>query len=607
MRVRTLLNRIASPHLRIPLRAFFMASFIAASFGAAGCSSCEKSREVPFGLNNEPAEAEHEGEGSGLEDESSESDPGAESSKKLESLKLEAGTDRVRIEGVDYRAPGSAIHLLLEMQGLAKDASAVILESDDARYRLKLLEKREKSLKAVEIASFERAEDCAFKDGALALPDPEHLTYSFTEECAFGEGAAAGFANLFPSPWLRKAIRIDAPREEGGASFSIALESADRDEDGHLDLLARIESEGLEPIELSWLNRPGGLMLVDLEPAQSLARLEEVGKSAIEPAAAASAARALLTLSSALCRESERPRLRVDELRGLPCGKDYSRVAEGLIVGELLLRGEIEAALSLARELRERGDEELNAILREAFKLLPAAAISLHQLPLPSALGADAWLRGVAFDEEGALLIGGVTPSRIVLDGDEPEVSQIPEAPFPSRDLLDRYGLVSIETACYGSRAGVRQLHIPLDELPPRTKMLSIDEGSGCDPGAPREEPWEIVGWAPQGLVFERGSLRRIVPLNVDAAPAGDPFDLGDEEPLPSPILGPRVSRDGETRLIVIPSAILIVREGRRSLVIRHEAWGDAPKIRAAAISPSGDRLAAVVGGELYFGKLSGH
>ena len=583
----------------------FAGTFSGSLFAISGCSSCDKSREVPFGLDKQPAEAEHE-----------EAEPEAAVFAPIESLTLDRGTDRLRFQELDYRVPGSAIHLALEFAGEQAgddaDAAAFILESDETHYRLKILKPRAGSLEASELARLERGEDCAFKAGKLSLPVRTHLLYSLTEECAFGEGSAGGIVDLLPSPRVRKAIRIDAPGAEAEASFAVALEGVDHDEDGYLDLIAMIEGAGLEPIRLSWLNRPGGFMLVDLEPKQSLERLEEMGKSAVEPAIAASAARSLLSLSSALCRESDAPRLIIDEHRGLPCGKNYARIAEGLIVGELLLRGEIDAALSLARELRERGDEELNGILRAAFKLLPASAITLRKLELPSPPNESAWLRGLAFGEDGSILVGGASPARVDLSGDEPSLSPLEEAPFPSRDLLDRFGLTSIENACYGSRLGVRALR-SADGEPLRTKLIPIDDGGGCAPGAAPVEPWEIVGWAPQGIVVERGSSRRIIPLNVEASPSGQPFDLGEDEPLPSPILGPRVSRDGETRLVVIPSAILILREGRNNLVIRHEAWitsGDAasepPEIRAAAISPDGDRVAAIVGGELYFGKLSG-
>lgn len=599
----------AQPLLSLVLRALFVAAcagaFGGSLLGISGCSNCEKSREVPFGLDKQPAEAEHE-----------EAEPEAAVFTPIESLTLDRGTDRLRFQELDYRVPGSAIHLALELgaeqAGDDADAAAFILESDETHYRLKMLKPRAGSLEASELARLERGEDCAFKAGKLSLPVRTHLLYSFTEECAFGEGSAGGIVDLIPSPRVRKAIRIDAPGAEGEASFAVGLEGVDHDEDGYLDLIALIEGAGLEPIRLSWLNRPGGFMLVDLEPKQSLERLEEMGKSAVEPAIAASAARSLLSLSSALCRESDAPRLIIDEHRGLPCGKNYARIAEGLIVGELLLRGEIDAALSLARELRERGDEELNGILGAAFKLLPASAITLRQLELPSPPNESAWLRGLAFGEDGSILVGGASPARVDLSGDEPSVSPIEEAPFPSRDLLDRFGLTSIENACYGSRLGVRALR-SADGEPLRTKLIPIDDGGGCAPGAAPVEPWEIVGWAPQGIVVERGSSRRIVPLDVEAAPSGQPFDLGEDEPLPSPILGPRVSRDGETRLVVIPSAILILREGRNNLVIRHEAWvtsddaaSEPPEIRAAAISPDGDRVAAIVGGELYFGKLSG-
>lgn len=569
-----------------------------------GCSSCNQSREVPFGLDKEAAEAKSVSATDERADEAAQEETVF---KALESLTLEPGTDRVRVAGDEYGAPaGSSIHLLLELNGGAEgNASAFILESDETHYRMKILERRDGTLRPSEFKSLDRAEDCAFKKGGLSLPAPNFVLYNLTEECAFGEGSAGGVANLIPSPRIRKAIRIAAPRNEDEKSFSLSLRGIDRDEDGYTDLTAELHAEGMEALTLNWLNRPGGFMLVDLEPKQTLERLEEIGRSAVEPSAAAHAARSLLRLSTALCRESEAPRLTIDEHRGLSCGKNYARVAEGLIVGELLLRGELDEALSLARDLRERGDEELNAILRDAFKLLPASAISLSRLPLPGSLDGDAWLRGLAFDEEGALLIGGSSPTKVDLSSEEPVIVPSDEAPYPARDLLDRYGLVSIETACYGSRVGVRALR--QDEgAPPRTKLIPIDDGSGCAPGAPKEEPWEVVGWAPQGVVVERGKLRRIVPLDVEAAPAGQPFDLGEEEPLPSPILGPRVSRDGEARLIAIPSALIVLRDGKPNLVLRHEAWGESPEIRAAALSPSGDRVAAVVGNDLYFGKLSG-
>ena len=44
-----------------------------------------------------------------------------------------------------------------------------------------------------------------------------------------------------------------------------------------------------------------------------------------------------------------------------------------------------------------------------------------------------------------------------------------------------------------------------------------------------------------------------MIPLSIDAEPSGEPFELGDDEPLPSPIVGPHVTRDGSTETTRAP------------------------------------------------------
>ena len=86
------------------------------------------------------------------------------------------------------------------------------------------------------------------------------------------------------------------------------------------------------------------------------------------------------------------------------------------------------------------------------------------------------------------------------------------------------------------------------------------------------------------------------------AKPAGRPVELDPRNPLPAPIRGARITRDG-ARYVIPHTEGVVVRDWRRGgagLWLRPADWDTVPgELRAVAISPDGKRIAVQKGNEI--------
>lgn len=564
----------------------------------SGCDGCNRPPEpVPFGKGrtDEP-------------DPQSEPETKAEFTPKRGTV-LDPGTRDLVVAGGRYTTPRGAIHLALrlDLDG-DEDEDALLVVSHETALTLVAVKNDRGVLSTSNVGSFQMQEGCLYHEGSIEQVAPDNVVLGLQAKCPFGDASATAMITLVPSPRIRKKLWLEAPSEGSEPPLQLVASSVDRDEDGHLDLVVAVLGELTPPVELVWLNRPGGFSLVDDEPKTTLEGLFETGRSAKEADLLLDSAARLRALSSALCREASSPRLRVDEAPGIPCGRDYVGLAETLRVAALLEARRFDEAIQLDRELRDRGDRAIVAELDRAWGAVRSARIPLKRIAdAPRDAALDEWTAGLGFDDEGGLILRGLLTQRFTFQGGEAKSEIILDRGLPITDLEGRFAVESVVRDC----ASVRARIIPLDPstgaprqggLRREVEIAPPDEE--CERGASAPRTWEVLGWTPQGLVARNGARRRVIPLSIDAEPSGEPFELGDDEPLPSPIVGPHVTRDGSTVLDSVPGAVLLLREGAAPAVLRDESWGDSPTIRTAAISPDGKRIAIVVDAGLYVGSL---
>jgi hypothetical protein len=565
----------------------------------AGCEGCNrKSETVPFGRDRAKT-PDDEGE-----------DPQASVSfVPRRGEQLEPGTRDLPVAGGRYTAPRGAIHMALHLDlDRDDDEDALLVVSHETTLSLVSVRNDRGVLSTETLGAFEMQEGCIFHEGTLEQVEPDNVILGVRARCPFGEASAGGMVTLLPSPRVRKKLWLDAPSDESQAALKLVFSGEDRDEDGHIDLVVAVLGEITPPVELLWLNRPGGFSLVDEEPKQTLENIYAAGRDAQSPDVVSSETRRLRALSAALCREAKMPRLRVDEAFGVPCGRDFVGLADALRVGALVAEGRFDAAIQLDRSVRDQADKEIVAALNEAWRSVRAARVPFTRIAdAPREGGIDEWTAGLGFDGDGALVRRGLLTQRFTFEGKKVESEIIVDRNLPVTDLEGRHAVESLVRDCASIRARI----VPLDRETgavqlggPRREVEIAPPDEHCERGATAPRTWEVLGWTPQGLVARYGARRRVVPLTVDAEPSGEPFDLGEDEPLPSPILGAHATPDGGVQIDSVPGALLIIREGRPPVAVRDEAWGDAPAIRSAALSSDGRQIAVVVNDGLFVGTL---
>jgi hypothetical protein len=564
-----------------------------------GCESCSRKNEtVPFGRDRASST-----------DPSDDERPPDSAFVPREGVRLDPGTRELTVAGGRYTTPRGAIHVALPLDfDRDDDEDALLIVSQESTLSLVVVKNDRGVLTTETLGTFEMPEGCLFDDGKLDQVEPEHVVFGARARCAFGEASAGGMVTLLPSPRVRKKIWLDAPTDESGTPLRLVFSGADRDEDGHLDLVVVALGEATPPVELVWLDRPGGFSLVDAEPRQTLEGIHAAGRDAKDPEVVRAEAMRLRAVSAALCREAKMPRLRVDDAYGVPCGRDYVGLADALRVGALVASSRFDEAIDLDRAVRDQAEKEIVRALDDAWRSVRPSRITFDRVTdAPKEAGMDEWTSGLGFDEDGALVKRGLLTQRFTFEGRRAQSEIVIDRNLPIVDPEGRYAVESVVRDCASVRARVVALDAETGAIRPggvRRELEIAPPGLSCERGDGAPRTWEVLGWTPQGLVARHGTRRRVVPLSVDAEPAGEPFELGEDEPLPSPIRGAHITRDGSVQLDSVPGAILVLREGSAPLVVRDDAWGSAPLVRSAALSGDGRRLAVVVNDGLYIGSL---
>lgn len=564
-------------------------------------SACDDDRRVPFGLEPrvETGGTTEDTQAPAFEGRSAGDLPHGQQRKVVAGAQLSSGPDLEL---------GSVLELDFDGD---QDLDALVVLRSDTAAELALATHDGETFSLETLSRVPVAEGCVAGAARVEMPAERAALARLAHRCAHGPAETVWALELGRRPRLRETIRA-LPPGEGDAPLAITTMVRDIDHDGREDLEAKIAIGAIEPVALAWLDRPGGFGLNREEPAATLRRLatEAESKLADAPEEAKAKAGQALEIHRALCREGGAPRIALGEAAGVQCDLGPLPLrAEAILAAALVRGGELLAALEAEGKLRGRpGYREASAaLLAPAWAAAPvptrlAARSVLSTEPLGGRAEA---LASLFFANERALIVRGPLTRRVSLE-DPPGVEVVLDPGPPIRDASGALAVLDVRRRCGSTVATIVRSSTashPVDAITgvaePTIATEPLRAGTRCRGVDPAEPPYDftVLGFAPQGLVAARLGAVRIVPLNVNAQPAGEPQELPTTTPLPAPIRGALATPDGA--VYVLPSRYGLLRIERstgRVTLLRAAEWSEPAPILAAAVAPSGRRAAALRG-----------
>jgi hypothetical protein len=585
----------------------------AALLSAALCVACEpEDHRVPFGLDREGHGADEDRREDTVEDEPFE----ARSASDLPRGRtyVEVAGARLSVASSSSAAEIGAV-LDVDFEGDGDRDALAVLRGDRA-LELVAATREERAYTVSSLSRFELPEGCTAGAARIDQVTERGVLARLGHTCATGASETTWAVELARRPRVREVIRV-LPGAEGAPPVAVAPAVRDIDGDGREDLEASVTVGAYAPVVLAWLDRPGGFSLNREEPAATIRRLVSEAGERIESAPDEATAKAdeALGLFAALCKESGAPRLSLGEAPGVQCAlgtvpleASAIRVAVQVRKGELLPALEAEGALR-----RTPGFETVaRGALASAWSSVAAPEGLTSRVVLESeALGGrSAALASLFFADDETLVVRGPLTRRVTLAADPAVEVTIDPGP-PIRDAQGVHAVLDVRRRCDVVRATIAAASAvshPVDAVTavsePVIASAPVVPGERCSGFVAVEPPYEftVLGWAPQGLVAARLGAVRVVPLTVDARPAGDPEDLSPGTPLPAPLRGALVTPEGSAYVLPSPHGVLrIARTAEPSVELwRAPAWTTDEPIHAVAIAPNGRRVAAWRGGAIW-------
>lgn len=590
-----------------------LVALFAASSG--GCSACEGDA-VPFGLDA----------GRGAAPEPAPTEPAR---ARAMARTFPDGTRRVDVEGAPIEVDGSVRALWADDLDDDGDRDAIVLlASADAALTLAFARRDGARFEAPRaLSSAPAASGCVVDAPSLEPLGERWLVARASVTCP--ENAAASrrdvwIASVERTPRALEHLSVlDAEGRAPGA-VELALSAADRDDDGHADLVVTVSvgtGGTATTIELPWLDRPSGLARDAAEPERTLAARARTGLSALRrtPARALTLSREVVALHEVLCREPGRPRLRVGSGDGLSCGtSEGAGRAATTIVRALAQRGELLEALGALERLDAPGlviDAERREAARAAIASADATAgVTMREGPAHTApSGAALRLSALAFLDEDHLLLRGERPRIYVVSSGAELGAEPAQGALAVLDPSGAYAVAGVERRCAGHVLRV----VPASSLvmgqvlggTHSTPLLASREppsGAPCPdltPALRRDDGgFRVLGWAPQGVVAARGGELSVVPLDLSAQPAGPPQVLGPGTLPPAPLPAGAITSDGRFLAEVRGLGVVVHPIAPRGApqLLWPAGWAARDgEVTDPAIAPSGRRVAVLRGGRV--------
>ncbi|MCZ7686418.1 MAG: hypothetical protein M5U28_49745 [Sandaracinaceae bacterium] len=592
---------------------------ITAALVASGCGSCE-GEQVPFGLDaGRGAAVDHEPQG------------GEPSRARPTQRTFPDGTRRVDVEGAALEVDGSIRALYADDLDRDGDRDALVLVAGaDGSLRLLFAQRDASAFAAPRLLDdAPPAEGCAIEEPSLEPLGAGWLLVRASVACAATPAASRHelwVVGLDRAPRALEHLAVLDAEGRAEGEVELALAAADRDEDGHEDLVVTLSLtlEGAASpvaIELPWLDRPSGLARDGTEPERTFA---ERARDALRllrrtPDRALAGSRGVAALHAALCREPGRARLRVGDADGIDCGRsDGAGRAATTIVRALAARGELLEALSALEAMSGAGlaiDDERRQAAQDAIAQAPATAgLTLREGP---AHRAPSWsalhLSALAFLDEDRLLLRGDSPRVYTISSGEEAPADPSLAELRILDPSGAFAVAAVERRCQGHVLRVIDASALVAGqavgAPRSTPLLATREapaGAPCPdltPALRRDDGgFRVLGWAPQGVVAARGAELTVVPLDLSAAPAGPPSPLASGTLPPAPLPPGAITADGRWLVELRGAGVVVHRVSPAAppALLWPEGWAAREGVASdPAISPSGRRVAVLRGGRV--------
>ncbi len=584
---------------------------------ASGCS-CD-GEAVPFGLDA-GRRAAHER-------------PPAEVRERAQPIHraFGEGTRRVDVEGAALELDGSIRALWADDVDGDGDRDALLLArgSDGA---VRVLFARRDGAAFAEPRSLDDAAapaGCTLEEPSIDRLGDHWLLAKATLACA--EEPAAARRELWVlgverTPRALEHLAVLAAEGRAPGEIDVSLAAADRDEDGHEDLVVSVSTTVAgtsEPasVELPWLDRPSGLARDAREPERTFAARARQGLRALRRHSnrALSTSREVVALHDVLCREPGRARLRVGDVDGIDCGRSEGvGRATTTVVRALAKQGHLLDALSALERMDEPGlaiGDERRQAAHDAIAEAPATAgVTLREGP---AHAAPAWtaqrLSALAFLDEDHLLLRGSQPHVFVLSTGEQVEADEAKSELRILNPARSFAVAGVERRCDGyvlrivpAAAIVAGQVVGATHATPLLAAREAPSGAPCPDLTPDlrgdDGGFQVLGWAPQGVVAARGAELSVVPLDLSAQPAGAPEVLAAGTLPPAPLAPGAATPDGRffAELRGLGVVLHRVAPTREDTLLWPEGWaardGD---VSDPAVSPSGRRVAVLRGGRV--------
>ena len=511
---------------------------------SSGCNGCGD-KTVPFGLKPEPRP---------VEPVSVDPDVG---------VTFEPGRTQIPVEQHSYSLDNGHIRTHL---------SPFVITEDGQQVSVRKLTTSDTAVHASTLTQWPIPPACAVKEASL-----RHLADDITEASLSVTCPEARVTqNWFLSRQAPFVVIAQVSQGPDNAPLFTNASAQDRDGDGHNELEVTFSaSEDGPGAPVVWLNRPAGMLIDASQPLASLSTMAD------QPDIATS-------LFFALCTEGHAPAVRIDQTAGVKCGDPQPLATVGAAaVTRLIDAGEPAKAHRLQSRLQRAGIQ-LPGALRAAWNR------STSPTPVKiSTIVERADVGPLWFVDAHHVFVGGALAKMYdVRTGEVTEPTTHPAITDPS----GRYVAVGLNRNCRGYVAHVRGSD-------GKTRSVSLRKDVQVAPCNRSIAGWELLGWAPQGLLVSAEDQLLVVPLDVHANPAGEPSVLSPGALPPAPITGPAITRDGRHMLITTPHGLIArtLGPGGGDVWLAPKPWSTAPQtIVSKAIGPDAKSAAVQRGGQVY-------
>jgi hypothetical protein len=585
---------------------------------APACDACSSEPKVPFKLG---------------QDQEADSGPDA-APQSAESKHFEAAIDRPVIDG--KLVPIDFVRALLAHDLDGDGDRDVLAIMHDAVKRLRLtvsMREPDGFGSAEDVAGFSAPGDatCALTAAELRALSGDKAVASVALACGDPQVAtppSLTFLSLEAPPRVYE--RIALLGSVAGSPIAIAPASQDVDGDGHSDIVLNVSPAAPAAtgpagdagnateaaLTLTWLDRPGGLSRDLREPDATLGAWASAaqGLLAKKPEQALAQATRVAMLEAALCREGGRAVLQVAGAAGVACkpSKGVTGAIATLVLAHARLKHPAEAFDAYAELARREPKPEgklLERVLTALSGLPKQKGIAMREGPrVEPQRTPRVRLPAARFVDESTLLLRREPPVLYGLEGGQETALAV-----PTDDLLRDPGgelcVTDIERTNCGLRLRIERapkVGSPFFSAAPVATPALLAFAPDCAPDGAAARPdaagFQVLGWAPQGVVAARGREVRVVPLSAAGAPSGEPFLVQGDAPLPAPLPAGLAAPDGSFRAELTPAGVLVFARGAAG----PELWrpdgfaGIAQSAREVAISPQGRRVAVVADGVVY-------